>query len=65
VYETGQIQEATCWTHVRRKFYDLHLAHRSPVAAEAVERIAALHAIEKEIRGHPANGPREVRAGRP
>jgi transposase len=61
VYETGRIQEAACWAHVRRKFYDLHLAHRSPVAAEAIERIAALYAIEKEIRGHAADERREVR----
>jgi hypothetical protein len=64
VYVTGRIQEAACWAHVRRKFYDLHLAHRSPVAAEAMERIAALYAIEKEIRGHAADERREVRASR-
>ncbi len=61
VYETGRIQEAACWAHVRRKFYDLHVAHKSPVAAEAMERIAALYAIEKEIRGHAADERREVR----
>ena len=61
VYETGCIQEAACWAHVRRKFYDLHVAHKSPVAAEAIERIAALYAIEKEIRGHPADQRCEVR----
>jgi transposase len=64
VYETRHIQEAACWAHVRRKFYDLHVAHRSPVAAEAIERIAALYAIEKEIRGHPADERREVRGTR-
>ncbi len=61
VYETGRIQEAACWAHVRRKFYELHLAHRSPVAAEAMERIAALYGIEKEIRGHAAGERRQVR----
>ncbi len=64
VYETGRIQEAACWAHVRRKFYDLHVAHRSPVAAEAIERIAGLYAIEKEIRGHAAEQRREVRDAR-
>jgi transposase len=64
VYETGRIQEAACWAHVRRKLYDLHVAHQSPVAAEAMERIAALYAIEKEIRGHPADERREVRGTR-
>jgi transposase len=61
IYEAGRIQEAACWAHVRRKFYDLEVAHRSPVATEALERIAALYAIEKEIRGHPPDERREVR----
>jgi transposase len=64
VYETGRIQEAACWAHVRRKFYDLHVAHKSLVAAEAMERIAALYAVEKEIRGHPASQRRELRNAR-
>ena len=64
VYETGRIQEAACWAHVRRKFYDLQVAHKSPVAAEAMERIAALYAIEKEIRGCPADQRREARGTR-
>jgi transposase len=61
IYEAGRIQEAACWAHVRRKFYDLEVAHKSPVAAEALERIAGLYAIEKEIRGRPPNERREVR----
>jgi transposase len=32
LYEDGRIQEAACWAHVRRKFYDLQVAHQSPVA---------------------------------
>src|SRR5579859_6870893 len=51
IYEAGRIQEAACWAHVRRKFYDLVAAHKSPVAAEAMQRIGALYEIEKEIRG--------------
>ena len=47
--------------HVRRKFYDLHVAHKSPIAQEALERIAALYAIESEIRGRPPSERREVR----
>jgi transposase len=61
VYEGGRILEAACWAHVRRKFYDLLVAHKSPVAAEAVERIAGLYAIEKEIRGRPPEERREIR----
>jgi transposase len=61
VYETGRVREAGCMAHVRRKFYDLVVAHRSPVASEALERIAKLYAIEKEIRGQLPEQRREVR----
>jgi transposase len=64
IYEAGRIHEAACWAHVRRKFYDLHAAHRSPVAAEAMERIGALYGIEKEIRGRPPEQRHEVRNAR-
>ena len=39
---------------MRRKFYELQVAHASPLAAEALTRIAELYAIEGEIRGRPA-----------
>jgi transposase len=61
IYEAGRIREAACWAHVRRKFYDLVAAHKSPVATEALERIGALYAIEKEIRGRSPAERREVR----
>src|SRR5215470_10174558 len=38
---------------------DLEVAHKSPVAAEALQRIAALYAIEKEIRGRPPDQRRD------
>jgi transposase len=61
LYENGRIQEAACWVHVRRKFYDLQQAHASPVATEALERIAALYGIEKEVRGRPPEERHQVR----
>jgi transposase len=64
VYESGRIREAACWAHVRRKFYDLQVAHKSPVAQEALARIGALYAIEEEIRGRPPNQRREIRQAR-
>jgi transposase len=64
LYENGRIQEAACWAHVRRKFYDLQQAHASAVASEALERIAALYGIEKEIRGRPAEERRQIRNAR-
>jgi hypothetical protein len=64
LYGDGRIQEAACWAHVRRKFYDLHVAHASPIASEAIERIAALYGIEQEIRGRPPGERCEVRRAR-
>jgi transposase len=64
IYEAGSIHEAACWAHVRRKFYDIQVAHKSVVAAEALERIAALYAIEKEIHGRLPEERRAVRKER-
>ena len=64
LYETGAISEAACWAHARRKFFDLHQGHASPVAKEALERIAQLYGIEKEIRGRSPTERREVRQAR-
>jgi transposase len=61
IYEAGHIQEAACWAHVRRKFYDLVAAHKSQTAGEALERIGALYAIENEIRGRSPEERRKVR----
>jgi transposase len=64
LYEEGHIQEAACWAHVRRKFYDLHQAHASPLAAEALARIAHLYVIETEIRGRSPGERLDVRKAR-
>jgi transposase len=64
IYTAGRIQEAACWAHVRRKFYDLQVAHKSPVAMEALERIAALYVIEKEIHGRAPEERGEIRNAR-
>jgi transposase len=59
-----RIQEAACWAHVRRKFYDIHVAHASPIAAEALDRIGRLYSIEAEIRGRPPDERVAVRKSR-
>jgi len=64
VYESGRVREAACWAHVRRKFYDLEVTHQSPIAHDALERIEALYAIEREIRGRPADERRAIRQAR-
>jgi hypothetical protein len=55
LYADGNIVEAACWAHARRKFYEIHQAQASPLAAEALKRIGALYAIEAELRGKPPN----------
>ena len=49
----GPIREVACFAHVRRKFFDIHQAQGSTVAAEALTRIAALYALEEQVRGQP------------
>jgi len=51
---------AFCWSHVRRGFYDLAKA-KAPIAIEALKRIAALYAIEADIRGKTATDRRSAR----
>ena len=50
--ETG-IAEMACMAHVRRKLFDIAESTGSPVAKEALERIARLYAVEKQARGLP------------
>jgi transposase len=40
--------ELACLAHIRRKFFDVHAAGGSPVAEEALRRIAGLYAIEQQ-----------------
>ena len=47
----GDIVLAACWAHTRRKFYEIAQGDGSPIAAEAVRRIAELYAIEAKAGG--------------
>ena len=42
------VTELGCLAHARRKFFDLHAAQANPIALEALNRIAALYAIERQ-----------------
>jgi transposase len=69
LYEAGRppgpIVEAACWAHARRKFFILaDIASKargkkpvvvSPLAFEAVQRIDAIFALERELNGSPAD----------
>ena len=64
LYESGTILEVACWAHARRKFHEIHIAHPSPTTTKAIERIAALYAIEAEIRGSTPEIRRTTRQAR-
>src|SRR6266849_348187 len=59
--QPGPIIEASCWAHARRKFFDLARINKAPIAIEAVERIDALFAIEREINGAAPHERERVR----
>ncbi|WP_092465539.1 IS66 family transposase, partial [Donghicola eburneus] len=71
----GPVRSALCWSHARRKFFELadiagnvrknKRAHDiSPVALEAVKRIDAIFDIEREINGIDANARLAIRQER-
>ena len=64
LYGSGAIHEVACMAHVRRKFVDIHRAQASPIAEEAIRRIARLYAVEKEARGLPPDKRVELRLAR-
>ena len=59
--ENGRVALAFCWSHVRRRFYEIAAAGHAPIASEALTRINALYAIEAVIRGRAAEERQHVR----
>jgi transposase len=57
----GPITEAACWSHGRRKFFELADLRKAPLAVDAVRRIDQLFAIERTINGLPAGDRVAVR----
>ena len=55
---------AFCWAHVRRRLYELAVGGASPIASEALQRIAALHRNENDIRGRGPEQRCDVRQAR-
>ncbi len=67
IYTGGRVVEASCWAHARRPFWDLHESQGfvpGSIAEQALQRIAALYAIEAHIRGQPPDVRRQVRQAR-
>ena len=54
--------EAACWAHARRKYYDVYVSERSPTAAQAIDRIGQLYALERRIRGQSSSERATARA---
>jgi len=46
-----KVQEAGCWAHARRKFFELHVANKSQIAEQALAFIGQLYEIERMVAG--------------
>jgi transposase len=51
--EEGPWTLVHCWSHLRRRFVKLLRNSQSPIAETALRHIAALYAVEADVRGHP------------
>jgi transposase len=49
-----RVTHVACFAHARRKFFEVYDATKSPIAEEAIRRIAKLYEIEAEITGKSA-----------
>ena len=56
------VREIGCWAHARRKLFELHAAGGHPVAAEALQRIARLYAIEEQAKDQTSTQRLQLRA---
>ena len=65
LYRDGRIVEVACWAHSRRKIFEVAKSQQTPgLAHEALRFIAALYAIESEIKDEPPDQRRSVRQAR-
>ena len=54
LFQSTPMREIGCWAHARRKFFELHEANKSTLAAEALTRIGAIYAVERDTDGMDA-----------
>jgi transposase len=64
LYQSGRVTEVACWAHFRRKIFDIHKPRPTLLTTDILERIAALYAIEAEVRGAPPDVRQKVRQER-
>ena len=48
LFKQPQINEAGCWAHARRKFFEAHKLNQSEIAKEALHRIQQLYELERQ-----------------
>jgi transposase len=60
VRESGPVTLAYCWSHVRRRFYEIAQGGDAPIAEQALQRINALYHVEATIRGGHAPEQRQA-----
>ena len=53
--------EAGCLAHARRKFFDLHASNKSQVAQSALQQIATIYEIEREVQSLSAEDRQRIR----
>ena len=67
IYKDSRILEAGCWSHARRKLWDIHVKqHRLPgtLAHQGLVRIGELFKVEAEVNGRSALRRRRMRQTR-
>ena len=60
----GPVTLAYCWSHLRRKFYEIYVGGPAPIATEALARIKLLYEIEADIRGQAPEARQAARQER-
>ncbi len=48
LFKQQKINEAGCWAHARRKFFEAHKLNQSEIAKEALHRIQQLYELERQ-----------------
>jgi transposase len=57
----GPVTLAYCWSHVRRRFYEIAQSGNAPIAEAALQRINVLYHLETMIRGQAPEQRQAVR----
>ena len=67
IYKAGRILEAGCWSHARRKLWDIHVKQKrlpGTLAHEGLVRIGEVFKVEAEVNGRSALRRRRMRQTR-